>query len=182
MKNYYTCLLLVTFALMSGYTATGQDNNTSHPARPASLPDDPCEVLNPAQVSAVTGLEVTSVRRGPSIEEVIRAQDEKREAGPGMICCYETASDYGAITIAIPARAERSAALYWEKRAKYFEAFPGSAKSVADLGIDAWSAGGSTLNVLVSKDEYISLSTQMYKPGSRELLVKVARKVLDQLQ
>ncbi|MFP5263445.1 MAG: hypothetical protein ACLGJB_16200 [Blastocatellia bacterium] len=72
--------------------------------------------------------------------------------------------------------------MYWGKRAKYFETFPGSAKSVAGLGKDAWSAGGNTLHVLVGEDQYFSFSTQMYQPESRELLVKLARSVLDHRQ
>jgi hypothetical protein len=52
---------------------------------------------------------------------------------------------------------ERRTAVYWEKRAKYFETFRGSAKGVAGLGMDAWGAGGSALNVLVREDEYFFL-------------------------
>lgn len=181
MKNNYICLLLVTFALLSCYTVTGQDNNTSKPARLASLPDNPCEVLNPAQVSAITGFEVTSARRVPSISKVVHAQRENLEPGPGTICSYETRSDFGAITIAVPARADRRAAVYWEIRARYFETFPGAALPVAGLGRDAWVAGGNTLHVLVGEDEYFTISTQMYQPQSRELLVNIARVVLEQL-
>lgn len=180
MKNLYTWLLLVTFALLSGSTATGQDNNTSRSSQQASLPDNPCEVLNQAQVSAVTDLEVLSAERVPGIAKIVQAQGENREPGLGNICSYETGSDFGAITIVVPARAERRTAVYWEQRAKYFETYPGAGQSVGGLGMDAWSAGGTTLHVLVREDEYFSLSTQMYQPGSRELLVKIARVVLEQ--
>jgi hypothetical protein len=177
MKNQYILLLLATFALLSGSIATGQDNNTSKPARQGSLPDNPCELLTQAQVSTITGLEVTSAQRVQGIVD----EREIRDRDPGRICSYHTRSEFGAITIVVPARAERRTAVYWEKRAKYFESFPGAAKGVANLGMDAWVAGGSTLLVLVREDEYFALSTQMWQPRSRDLLVKIARVALDQL-
>ena len=182
MKNHYTFLLLLTFALFSYSSATGQDNNTSKPARPTTLPDDPCEVLNQARMSAITGLEVTSVRRVPSIEKIIQAQDENREPDPGTICSYETRSDFGAIAIVIPAQTGRSAAAYWENRTEYFKTFPGSAQPVPGLGMDAWLSGGTSLHVLVREGEQFAVLTQMYRPESRELLVKIARAILEQLQ
>jgi hypothetical protein len=181
MKNHYILLLFVTFASLSFSIAARQNNNTSKPARLASLPDNPCELLNPVQVSAVTDLQVTSAKRVPSIAKIVAAQRENREPDPGTICSYETLSDFGAIMIAVPTRADRRAAEYWKTRAKYFETYPGSAQFVAGLGIDAWLAGGATLHVLVREDEYFALSTQMYQPRSRELLVNIARVVLDQL-
>jgi hypothetical protein len=93
----------------------------------------------------------------------------------------QTRSEFGAITIIVPARAKRRTAVYWEKRAKYFETFRGAAKGVAGLGMDAWVAGGNTLNVLVREDEYFALCTQMWQPQSRDLLVNIARVALDQL-
>src|SRR5262245_47324145 len=177
MKNHYILLLLATFALLSGSIATGQDNNTSKPARLGSLPDNPCELLTQAQVSAITGLEVTSVRRLRGIF----AGHEARDPDAGRICSYQTRSEFGAITIAIEARADRRTAVYWEKRAKYFETFPGTAKGVADLGMDAWVAEGNNLHVLVREDEYFALGTQMRQPRSRDLLVNIARVALDQL-
>jgi len=181
MKARYIFLLLIIFPLLSCSSATEQDNNASTPTRLASLPDNPCEVLNPARVSAITGLEVSSVKRVPSIEKVVQAQRENREPDLGTICSYETRSDFGAIMIAVPARADRRAAEYWETRAKYFETFSGAAQSVPDLGMDAWLSGGTTLHVLVRGDEYFILSTQMHQPRSRELLVNIAQVVLGQL-
>src|SRR5262245_21536432 len=177
MKNHYILLLLATFPLLSGSIATGQDNNTSKPARLGSLPDNPCELLTQAQVSAITGLEVTSVQR----DRGILAEHEIRDSDPGRICSYQTQSEFGAITIVVPARAERTTAVYREKQAKYFKTFPGGAKGVADLGMDAWVAGGNTLFVLVREDEYFALGTQHWQPRSRDLLVKIARAALDQL-
>jgi hypothetical protein len=158
--------------------ATGQYSNASKPVQVSSLPDNPCEVLNPAQVSAITGFAVTSAKRVPSIEKIVAAQSENREPSPGTICSYETRSAFGAIMIAVPARTGRSAAKYWETRAKYFETFSRSAQAVADLGMDAWLSGGTSLHVLVRGDDYFTLSTQMYQPRSRDLLVKIAKVML----
>lgn len=181
MKNGITYLLLITFGFLLCSIATGQDHNIPKPARQASLPDNPCEVLSAEQVSAVTGLEVISAERIPSLGQVVDAQREGREPSPGTICYYETRSDFGAIWIAVPTRKERRAALYWEGRAKYFQTYPGSARPVADLGTDAWLGGGTTLHVLVRGDEHFSLSTQMYQERSRELLTHIARVVLSRL-
>jgi hypothetical protein len=177
MKNHYILLLLATFALLSGSIATGQDDNISKSTRLGSLPDNPCELLTQAQVSAITGLEVTSVQRVRGIV----AEHEIRDSDLGRICSYQTRSEFGAITIIVEARAERRTAVYWEKRAKYFETFPGAAKGVADLGMDAWVAGGNTLHVLVREDEYFALCTQMWQPRSRDLLINIARVALDKL-
>jgi hypothetical protein len=181
MKTRYIPLLLAVFALLSCSRATEQDGNASKPVRLASLPDDPCQVLNPAEVSAITGLEIVSARRVPSIEKVVHAQRENREPGPGAICNYETRSDFGAILIFVPARTDRRAADYWDTRAKYFETFPGAAQPLTGLGTDAWLSGGSTLHVLVRGDEYFTLSTQMSQPRSRELLANIAKVVLGKL-
>jgi hypothetical protein len=180
MRTRYIFLLLVIYSLLSCSmaTATEQHNNRSKPALLASLPDNPCELISPAQVSAISGLEVNSVKRVPSIAKIDSAQIENREPGPGTICVYVTRSEFGDIMIAVTPRTERSAAKYWEARAKYFETFPGSAEDVADLGMDAWLSGGTGLSVLVRGDEYFGLLTQMYQPRSRELLVKIAHGVL----
>ena len=181
MKTLCIFLLLVIFPLLSCSKATQQDGNAAKPAQPASLPDNPCEVLNPAQVSAITGVEVASANRVPSLDKVVQAQRENREPGPGTICLYETRSDFGAILLAVPARADRSAAEYWKTRAKYFETFPGAVQSVAGIGTDAWLSGGTALHVLVRGDEHFTLSTQMHQPGSRDLLAQIARVVSGQL-
>ena len=180
MKINYIFLLLVIFPLLSCSMVTEQDSKASKPVQSSSLPDNPCEVLNPAQVSAIAGVEVTSVNRVPSLAKIVHAQKENREPGPGTICSYETRSDFGAILIAVPARADRRTAEYWETRAKYFETFPGAAQPVAGLGMDAWLSGGTSLHVLVREDEYFTISTQMHQPRSRDLLVDIAKAVLSQ--
>jgi hypothetical protein len=178
MKTQYIFLLFVIFASFSCSRATEQDSKASKPVQVFSLPDNPCEVLNPAQVSAITGLEVISAKRVPSIEKIVNAQSKNREPSPGTICSYETRSEFGAIMIVAPVRADRHAAKYWKTRAKYFETFPGAGQPVAGLGKDAWLSGGNALHVLVGGDEYFTLSTQMYQPRSRDLLVKIAKVML----
>jgi hypothetical protein len=142
------------------------------------LPDNPCDVLTAAELAEVTGLEVTSIRRGPSIHEMVSAQRQVREPEPGTICSFETRSPFGALSIAVPPRSERSSVLYWEARSKYFETFPGSAQQIQGLGIDAWIGGGASLRVLVRENEFLMLSTQIYQRQSRELLLQVARSIL----
>ena len=179
MKTRHILLLLVVAFLLSCARGIDQHDNGAQPARLASLPENPCEVIDAAQVSVVTGLEVSASRRVPDFEKIVRAQEENREPGPGTICNYETRGGFGSILIAVPARDDRSAAEYWKTRAKYFETFPGSAQSVPGLGIDAWISGGTALHVLVRGDEYFTLSTQMVQPRSREMLVNLAQAVLD---
>jgi len=180
MRTRYVFLILVIYSLLSCSVATAQSKHRSNRPRLSSLPDNPCELISPAKVSAISGLKVTSVKRVPSLAKIVSAQSENRELGPGTICVYVTRSEFGDIMIAVRPRTERSAASYWKSRAKYFETFPGSARDVADLGMDAWLAGGTSLSVLVRGDEYFGLSTQMYQPRSQELLVKIAHVVLGQ--
>lgn len=142
-----------------------------------SLPDNPCDVLTAAELADVTGLEVTSGRRVPSIQEVVSAERQGRKPEPGTICSFETNSHFGALSIVVPRRSERRSALYWEARSKYFETYPGAAQHIQGLGIDAWLAGGVGLNLLVREDEYLMLSTQVYQRQSRDVLVEVARAI-----
>lgn len=182
MRTRCIFLLLVIYSLLSCPVATAQANNRSKPARLASLPENPCELISPAQLSAISGLKVTSVKRVPGIAKIDSAQSENRKPGAGTICVYVTSSEFGDIMIAVAPRTDRSAAKYWKSRAEYFESFPGSALDVAKLGMDAWLSGGTGLNVLVRGDEYFSLSTQIYQPRSQELLVSIAQVVLRQLK
>jgi hypothetical protein len=177
MKIIFLFLLVITFSSCS--RTVERANGVSQPAPQALLPDNPCEVLSSQQVSAITGLEVTSVNRVPSLAKVMVGQRKNREPGPGTICNYGTHSDFGSILIGMPAQLHRHAARYWETRAQYFASFPGAAHRVEGLGMDAWLSGGTTLHVLVRGDEYFTVSTQMYQPRSRELLVNIARAVLN---
>jgi len=183
-KTLYVLIVLASYSLHSCSKPARQDGNASHSATPAQLaflPDNPCEIIDAAQVSAATGLEVTSANRAPSLDKVVDAQRENREPDPGTICVYETRGNFGAILLSVRPRAERSNAEYWKARAKYFEAFPGTARPVPGLGTDAWFSGGTSLHVLARGDESFTLTTQMVQPRSREVLVNIANVVLSQL-
>jgi hypothetical protein len=148
------------------------------PAAAQRLPDNPCDVVTAAELSSITNLEVIESRRVPSIAKIVAAQREGRESAPGTICSFETDSPLGAILISVPPPSERRGKVYWDKRSRYFKSFRGSAQEIPGLGLDAWSSGGTSLSVLVSDDEYLMLSTQMYQPRSVQLLVDIARAIL----
>jgi hypothetical protein len=163
-----TIALLFTMLLATpGLSASVGDQGARSPTASRSLPDNPCDLLTAAELAAVTGLEVTSVRRVPSIHE----------PEPGSICSFETNSHFGALSIVVPRRSERRSERYWAARAKYFQMFPGSAQPIPGLGIDAWLAGGAGLSVLIRENEYLMLSTQNYHRQSRDVLVEIARAV-----
>jgi hypothetical protein len=147
-----------------------------------SLPEDPCAVLTLEQVAAATGTDVIESRRVPSILKVVQAQREQREPLPGTICAYSTRSDFGDIMIYLPQLSERRSAKYWEARERYFSTFRGSARAIPGLALDAWLAGGASLHVLARQNEYFTVSTQMYQKGSRQLLIALARAVLERLE
>jgi len=183
MKSLHITLILISLFLSSCSRSALRETNASEPAKLAhltSLPDNPCEILSAAQMSAASGLQITSAERAPSLEKIVDAQRDHRDPGPGTICVYETRSDFGAILLSVPAAANRSAAEYWKSRTKYLETFPGSARLVPGLGQDSWLSGGTALHVLTRGDESFTISTQMYQPGSRDLLVKIALVVLAQ--
>jgi hypothetical protein len=174
----HAMILSVTLMLLSANALPASRVVGQNVAQVVGLPDNPCEVLTRAEMSTITGLDVTAVRREPSIAKMVRAQREHRKAGPGALCSYETRSGFGAITISVPPRAERTSASYWAVRKRYFDTYRGSARVIPGLGLDAWLAGGADLHVLVRQDEYFMLATQTYQRQSRELLVKIATAIL----
>ena len=177
MKALCIFLLLVSFFLASCSKATRQSGSASlapQQVQLVSLPEDPCAILTVAEVSAASGVEVTSANRVPSLDKIVKAQNENRQPDPGTICSYETRSDFKAIMIYVPPRPEQDASEYWKSRAKYFESYPGSAQPVPGLGVDAWISGGASLHVLARGNEWFTVTTQMYQPRSREILVNIA--------
>jgi len=181
MKALYIFLIVIAFFLLSCSQMVRNETNVSPattPARLAAFPDNPCEILSVAQMSAATGLQVTSANRVPSLEKIVDAQTNDRDPGPGTLCVYETHDDVGAIVLSVPARTDRSAAKYWTSRTKYIETFPGDARPVPGLGQDAWLSGGTALHVLAGDDESFTISTQMYQPRSGQLLINIAGAVL----
>ena len=148
---------------------------------PAQAADNsnPCELLTAAEIAAVTGLPITSARREPSIAEIVRAQEADVEPEPGSLCVYQTSRDFGSIVVSLLPGVEGQ---YWTARDEYFHSFPGAAEHVPDLGVDAWIGGGSSLRVLVADNVQLAVSTQMYQPRSRHVVVDVARAVLLRLR
>jgi hypothetical protein len=155
----HAMILSVTLTLLSGKALPASKVFGQNVAQVVRLPDNPCEVLTRPEMSTITGLDVTAVRREPSIAKIVQAQRDNRKAGPGAICSYETRSEFGAITISVPTRAERTNVSYWADRSRYFETFRGAAQFIPGLGMDAWLAGGADLHVLVSKT-----STSCFQP------------------
>ena len=178
-KRYVLVLVVVLFGVLSCSRAPEQARPNPTPTTVASLPDDPCAILSSARITEVTGIEIVSVNRVPSLDKVVLAQKENRESDPGTICSYQTASELGTLMIMVPSRADRTAARYWEVRAEYFKIFPGSAHYVEGLGTDAWISGGTHLHVLTRGDEHFIVATQMTHARAREVLVNVAKAVLD---
>ena len=178
-KLYFLVIVVMQLSLLSCSRAPEQLSNGPTAAKEASLPDDPCAILTSARIAEVTGIEIVSVNRVPSLDKVVRAQEENREPGPGTICSYQTHSDLGVLMVMVPSRTDRTAARYWEDRTKYLETFPGSAHHVEGLGADAWFSGGTSLRVLTRGDEYFIVATQMVHPRGREIVVNVAKAVLD---
>jgi len=163
--------------------------------RLTTLPDNPCAVLTQEQMAMLTNLEVTAVRRVPSITKVVEAERENREPGPGTICVYETDSAFGGISIWVPGRTTRTTDAYWAARSSYFETYRGSARPIPNVGMDAWLAGGADLHVLVRDNEYFTVSAQMWSqmypiPSGQgheffiragELLTTIARAIVARL-
>jgi len=182
-------LLLPTllFALASGgaFPFAGTLSQTSPRL---TLPENPCEVLTREQMATITDLDVIAVRRAASIGKVVQAQRENRAPGAGTICIYETQSAFGAISLFVPRRTTRTADAYWAARSQYFETYPGAARSIPGVGMDAWLAGGADLHVLVRGNDYFVVSAQMYPlpPGQAhelfvrcgELLAKIATAIV----
>jgi hypothetical protein len=142
------------------------------------LGDNPCDLFTTEELTTISHLYVREVRRVPSITKIVDAQRSERETGPGTICSYETDSDFGAIIVVVPLRSERDATNYWTNRERYFRTYPGSARPIPEIGVDAWLAAGTSLSVLTDQNEYFAISTQFYQRESAELVNRLARAVL----
>jgi hypothetical protein len=156
---------------------TARTNGT----RLASLPDNPCDLLTREQVAVASGLEVVDARRAPDIRSVVEAQDAGRDPAPGIICSYDTRSEFGTLMVVVPPPAERTAASYRQAREKAFMP-PSLAQVISGLGEDAWSSG-SGVHVLTGQGEYFVVGCQ--KCGGRSApaqLVAIARAVMDRLR
>ncbi len=148
-------------------------------SRASTLPDNPCDVLTQDELSRITQLNILSVERVPDIREVVQAEREHREPRPGIICSYGTRTPFNAITIDVPPRPLRTTDRYWAQRTDYFQTYRGSAEPIRGLGQDAWLAARADLRVLIRDGEYFHVATQSYQPQSRELLIRIARAILE---
>ena len=176
-------LLLASVSCRSG----GGSTEAAAPPAPAaarriaSLPENPCELLTRGEVSVATGLRVRRARKVPDIEEIVAAGREGRPAHTSTICSYDTGGELVAITIVVPPLSARNAAAYRSAREAYFLKYPGSAKPVAGIGEDAWLAGGTTLHVLAGPNGHFTVATRVAQPNSPDVVVKVARAVIERL-
>jgi hypothetical protein len=153
------------------------------------LPDNPCDVLTPAQMSITSGLEVTSSSRAETIAELVQARRGGRASSAGTICRYDTSSPFGSIAIEVPA--DRRAETFASSRAEAFATamrryrdrheFPRSTAAIAGVGTDAWLVGGASLHVLVRDAGYFTVTTQNARPESRDLLTRIARRIVAEL-
>ena len=148
--------------------------------RLVALPDNPCDLLTQQRMASITRLAVTAVHRVPSIAKAVEAERENRRPDAGTICNYETDSAFVGITVYVPLRSNRITETYWTGRSKYFDTYRGSAQPIPGLGSDAWLSGGADLHVLVGPNEYFVVGTQMYQRQSRELLITIAKAILEQ--
>jgi hypothetical protein len=148
-------------------------------AQGRSLPDNPCDLLTPAQMSAASGLEVTSAARVESIAETVRARRDGHASGAGTICRYDTSSPFG--SIAVEVRADRRAETFASSRAEAFATHPGSTAAGPGVGADAWLAGRTSLHVLVRDADYFTVTTQNYRPESRDVVVRIAQRIVADL-
>jgi hypothetical protein len=148
-------------------------------AQGRGLPETPCDVMTPAQMSAASGLEVTSATRVETIAEIVQARRRERAPSAGTICRYDTSGPFGSIALEIPAA--RRAEAYTSARAAAFATYPGSTAAIPDVGADAWLAGGASLHVLVRDADYFTVATQHARPESRDVLVRIARRIVAEL-
>lgn len=164
-----TILAVSVAAASAGPVAAGQGHTPV-----TVLPENPCDLLTPEQITAAVGFQVIDVRRVPGIGEIVNAQERHREPPAGLLCAYRT-RELGDVTIGVPPPEQRTAAAYWDRRDAYFRAFPGSAERIPGLGIDAWLSGGTSISVLAGAEAHFHVSVQHYHPRAWAFLIEVAR-------
>lgn len=144
--------------------------------RISTIPDDPCELLTPADVSKAAGISIESARRVPDIGEIVRAHRENRRARAGNLCNYDSSAPVGDIVFAVPDVSAQSIAAFRKEREEYARNFP--AESIQGVGYEAWLAGGNALHVLAARNLQFVVSTRNSQPDSREAVVGVAKLIL----
>jgi hypothetical protein len=142
------------------------------------LPEDPCSLVRPGDVAAAFDTEVTKAERVPSIDEIVSAQnkggaDAEVPRADQRLCSYTTTSEFGAVTVFVPAPSAHGAKLFTSRR--------DNAKEVDSVGDEAYFEGGSSLSVLVD-DEMFSMQVQRpVGEDTQPALVELAERAVDLL-
>lgn len=168
--------IFVVLAITLVIASACNQPSSQAPEKLTGLPDDPCAVLSADDVTDVTGGKISTEDRGPTRVKVEAETNSSPDPGPA--CFYATDSKYGKISIVIPKVENRSSSKYQEERKRSFDTFPDRAIDVPGLGEDAWLSDGNSLHVLIDEDEYFHVATELYEPTSKEVLVKIARRVI----
>ena len=178
--------MLQRLLAMTVVVSACSSNRAATPAAPAPapvaqrrimmLPDNPCELLTPAQMSAASGVEIQSARRVPDIGEIVRAQRENRAPRAGVICNYDSKAPVGDIVIAVPDQSVQSVTAFRKERDEYMKNYHG--EHVEGVGYEAWLAGGNTLHVLAARNAQFIVGTRYWQPNSRDVVLAVAKTVM----
>lgn len=129
---------------------------------PVVLPEDPCALVRRADVAAAVDAEVTEVKREPSIDQIVEAQERGGDAADvplreQRLCSYTTTSGFGAITVFVPAPSADGAALFESRRS--------DTESAQGIGDDAYFSGAG-LSILVNGQMF---SLQVQNPVGRDI-------------
>lgn len=184
MRRHLIAIIALTCACSSGHTPAAGTTTAPSPLRQRTimmLPDNPCELLTPAQVSAAAGIAIQSARRIPDIGEIVRAEREHRPPRAGVICNYDSNAPVGDIVIAIPEPSLQSVSAFRKERDEYMRNYPGSGQHIEGIGYEAWLAGGNTLHVLAARNAQFVVGTRYWQPNSRDVVVGVAKSVMSRI-
>ncbi len=172
-----SAVLLVLCAACSSHHTNVESTPAPARATITSLPENACELLSPAQISAAIGKGVTRGRRVPDIGEILRADNESRVPRERAICSYDTPSDFGSIVIIVPSVSQQNPAAFQRIRDEYSRR--GHPQQIEGLGEDAWLESGGALHVLAGKNAQFIVATRTPRETPRETLIAVARAVLN---
>ncbi|MFN2601602.1 MAG: hypothetical protein ABR582_02470 [Gemmatimonadaceae bacterium] len=144
-----------------------------------SLPENACQLLSAAQLSAAIGKGVTRGRRVPDIGEILRADNEGRVPRERAVCSYDTVNEFGSIVIIVPSVSQQNPAAFQRARDEYSQR--SHAEQIEGLGEDAWVESGGAVHVLAGKNAQFIVATRTPREMSREMLIATARAVVARL-
>lgn len=173
--------LLVLCAACSSHQTNVESAPAPTPARTTidHLPENACELLSPAQLSAATGRGVTRGRRVPDIGEILSADNESRVPRERAICSYDTVNEFGSVIIIVPSVSQQNVAAFQRARDEYSQR--SRAEQIEGLGEDAWIESGGAVHVLAGKNAQFIVATRTPGKTSRETLIAVAKAVVARL-